>query len=264
MVAARFLSVAYVFLPAALVAVVPSTSANAADQNVIFTIDPSQSVFQYSTTGGTYGTFVPTVPGSDTTSVSGHFLVNFDTATDTPTSIQFIGGDGYYQQDGPMTVQSQPPGAIINWSGLSFDFNSPVLTGTNGVFPANTTTFDVLAGTETATHNNVNTVSTAAGFTDKVTAGQWTLTEVGGPGSGNWTLGVTGHYTEVTGSGPFGSTGTYTLNALSTAHFGATNVTNVAPDATQASVLGGRDSWWRDHQSQRQYQRRYVHGSADS
>ncbi|HVU90271.1 MAG TPA: PEP-CTERM sorting domain-containing protein [Pirellulales bacterium] len=239
MLAARFPSVTFALLAATLVALVPS-SACAANQDVVFTIDPSQSTFNYSTVGGIYGTYVPVSPGSDTTSVSGHFLVSFDPTTDTPTSIQFIGGDGYYQQDGSMTVKSQSPGVVVDYTGLSFDFSSPVLTSNNGVYQANTTTFDVLGGalTETFTDNS-SEVFPAQGYTDKVTAGQWTLAETGGPGSGDWTLSVSGHYTEPVGSGPRNSTGTFTLNAVSTAHFGTSNITTVAPDATQASVLGG-------------------------
>ena len=91
--------------------------------------------------------------------------MSFDTATDTPTSIQFIGGDGYYQQDGPMTVTSQSPGGIINYSGLSFDFSSPVLNSSNGVFQANTTTFNVLAGGLTETYTN----NTSAFFPPRLT-----------------------------------------------------------------------------------------------
>jgi len=255
------------FLLAVLLAVLVSQSwAGAADQDVVFTIDPTQSTFQYSTVGGIYGTYVPVSPGSDTSTVSGHFLVNFDPLTDTPTSIQFVGGDGYYQQDSPMIVQSASPGVIINYTGLSWDFSSPVLSGAAGVYPANTTGFNVLSGglTETFT-NNSSEFFPATPYQDTVTAGQWTLAESGGPGSGDWTLSISGHYTEPAGAGPRSSTGTFTLNAVSTAHFGMTNITSVAPNATQASVLGGRvDTRWRDDGLKRRHQRRHVHGPADS
>ncbi len=236
----RFSTVGCAFSAATMFALAVASSVRAADQDVIFTIDPTQSTFNYSTVGGEDGTYVPVSPGSDTTSVSGHFLVSFDPTTDTPTSIKFIGGDGYYQQNGPMIVQSQAPGVILNYSGLSFDFNSAVLTGNNGVFQADTTTFHVLSGGVTETYtNNSSAYFPAQGYTDHVTAGQWTLAEVGGPGSGDWTLSVSGHYTDPTGSGPRGSTATFSLDAVSTAHFGVTNTTTIAPDATEASVLGG-------------------------
>ncbi|HEY1599088.1 MAG TPA: PEP-CTERM sorting domain-containing protein [Pirellulales bacterium] len=216
------------------------SQAAAADQNVVFSIDPTQSTFQYSTVGGIYGTYGPVSPGSNVSSVSGHFLVSFDPLTDTPTNIRFVGGDGYYQQDTPMVVASTTPGVVINYTGLSFDFSSGTLTGSGGNFPANTTDFNVLSGglTETFT-NNTSEFFPATPYNDVVTAGQWTLAETGGAGSGDWTLSVSGHYTEPAGSGPRSSTGTFTLDALSTAHFGSTNIATVAPNATQASVLGG-------------------------
>jgi PEP-CTERM motif len=240
MIKIRLLPAVCCFLAAMSALLLPVSFARADDQQVVFTIDQSQSTFQYSTVGGIYGTYVPVSPGSDTSSVSGHFLVNFDPLTDNPTSIQFIGGNGYYQQDNPMVVRSVTPGVVINYTGLSWDFNSPVLTGTNGVYPANTTQFNVLAGglTETFTDNS-SEFFPAVPYQDHVTAGQWTLAETGGPGSGDWTLSVAGQYTEPAGSGPRSSTGTFTLNAVSTAHFGATNITTVLPTATQASVLGG-------------------------
>jgi hypothetical protein len=236
----RFARSTRLSLAAVVAVLLPAAFAFADNQQVVFTIEQNQSTFQYSTTGGMYGTYAPVSPGSDTTSVSGHFLVSFNPLTDNPTSIQFIGGDGYYQQDGPMIVQSVSPGVQINYSGLSWDFDSPVLSGTGGVYPANTTHFTVLGGglTETYTDNS-SAFFPATPYDADVTAGQWTLAETGGPGSGDWTLSVSGHYTEPDGEGPRGSTGTFTLNAVSTAHFGTSNVTTVAPTATQASVLGG-------------------------
>ena len=240
MIDIRSLRVGSVLLAAAVATLVPQPWALAADQDVVFTIDPTQSTFQYSTVGGIYGTYVPVSPGSDTSTVSGHFLVSFNPLTDTPTSIQFVGGDGYYQQDSPMIVKSASPGVTINYTGLSWDFSSPVLSGAGGVYPANTTGFNVLSGglTETFTDNS-SEFFPAVPYQDTVTAGQWTLAETGGPGSGDWTLNISGHYTEPAGSGPRSSTGTFTLNAVSAAHFGTTNITSVAPNATQASVLGG-------------------------
>ena len=240
MIALRNSRVAIAFGVTVLGVIGSAKLAWADNQQVVFTIDPTQSTFQYSTVGGTYGTYVPVSPGSDTTSVSGHFVVDFNPLTDTPTSIQFIGGDGYYQQDGPMTVKSQAPGLTVNYTGLSWDFDSPVLSGTGGVYAANTTHFTVLAGGLTETYtNNTSQNFPATPYDGLVTAGQWTLSETGGPGSGNWTLGVSGHYTEPAGEGPAGSTGTFTLNAVSTAHFGSSNVATVAPTATQVSALGG-------------------------
>ncbi len=150
------------------------------DEDVVFTIDPTQSTFAYSTVGGTYGTYPPVSPGSNVSSVSGHFLVSFDPLTDTPTSIQFIGGDGYYQQDTPMIVQSASPGVVIDNSGISWDFSSPVLTGSGGVYPANTTGFNVLGGgvTETFT-NNSSEFFPDAPYQGTITAGQWTLAQTG-------------------------------------------------------------------------------------
>ena len=229
----------------ALVAIVLLPSIAAADtENVVFTIDPSQSTLQYSTVAGIYGDYPPQSPGSDTSSVSGHFLVSFDPTNDTPTSIRFVGGDGYYQQESPMTLIGDthggalPPVAIA-YNNLSFDFNSPVLAGTGGVFPATTSTFTLLSGVLSENFSGSGEFFNETGYTDHITAGKWTLAETGGAGSGVWSLSIAGHYTEPAGIGPRSSTETFTLNAVSTAHFGTSNVTTVAPTATQASVLGG-------------------------
>ena len=61
----------------AAVSVVVVVSNRALAEPFVFTIDPTQSTLQYSTVGGTYSTYAPSSPGSDTSSVSGHFLVSF-------------------------------------------------------------------------------------------------------------------------------------------------------------------------------------------
>ena len=211
----------------------------AATQNVVFTINPATSNFHYQVAGGTYGAYVPLTPGSDSTTVSGHFLVKFDPLADTATSVQFVGGDGYYQADANIAMKSDPPGLNVKYSDLSWDFNSPVLSGVGGVFPASTTNFKVLSGVLTESFTGQNPHDShfdETGYTDHVTAGTWTLTQ-SAPSSGDWTLSVSGYY--VPSNGPQGATEKFSLSAVSTAHFGAANITTLAPTDTHADVLGG-------------------------
>ncbi len=220
-----------------LVALIAAQRALAADQNVVFTIDPTVSTLNVTASGGGYGTFTPTFPGSNTTFVDGHFLVNFDTSNDTPTSINFVGGDGFYEQKSPVTLQTS--NYQFSYSNLSWDFSTPTpISGSNGDFPATTSKFTLWSGTLTEKDNQGNSSSgDESGFSDKITTGTWTLKE-SAPGSGDWSLAINGTY--VNGSASSSSVQqVFTLSASSTAHFGAANVTSVAPTDTHADVLGG-------------------------
>ena len=226
---------------ATILIVVWMASIASAVENVVFTIDTASSSFSYSGSNSVYGDYVPQSPGSDVSSVTGHFLVSFDPTTDSPTSIQFIGNDGFYEQTTPLAMTTSTPGVAFNYSGLSWDFNSPVLTGSGGSFSAATTNFDVVAGTFNATYSNsTSTSSPVAPYADHVTAGTWQLTELGA-GTGNWQLSISGSYSTTLGlQSPYGSgPETFALNATSSAHFGADNIAMVAPTDTSASVLGG-------------------------
>ena len=108
---ARPRSIRFVWLSTLLVApafFLAERTAHAED--VILTIDSSQSNETWSGIDNTYGVVQPQSNGSLTTAVEGHFVVDFDPTTDTPTSIQFIGNnnDGYFQLDN--NNQSFAPG----------------------------------------------------------------------------------------------------------------------------------------------------------
>jgi hypothetical protein len=152
--------------------------------------------------------------------------------------MQFIGNNGFYQQTSPIVMQSTTPGVQFSYVGLNWSFSSPVLTSANGIFNASTSNFTLLGGllTENLSNGSVLTFP-EAGPTNTVTAGTWTLQQ-SSPGSGNWTLTTAGNYSD-TGAGPRGANDTFTLNSVSTAHFGASNVASVTPSQTAASVLGG-------------------------
>ncbi len=224
-----------------LTALLMASVASAATQNVVFTINPAGSNFSYSGTNNVYGSYVPQSPGSDMSSVTGHFVVNFDPTTNSPTSIQLIGNDGYYEQTTPLAVQTATPGIVYDYSGLSWDFSSPVLNGVGGSFAADTTNFNVAAGTLNASFSDGTSGSSpVAPYANHVTAGTWQLTEVGA-GTGNWQLSIAGHFTTSLGwKAPYGNgEHTFTLNATSTAHFGADNIATLSPADVVASVLGG-------------------------
>ncbi|MBI2827103.1 MAG: PEP-CTERM sorting domain-containing protein [Planctomycetia bacterium] len=206
-------------------------------RDVVFTINQAQSSFNYSATGGVYAPYQPTLPGSDTSSVSGHFLVRFDPLADTATSLQLLGGDGYYQQDSDLLYRAVSGVFAIKYSNLSWDFSSGVLSGSGGTFPATTTSFKVLSGALTEIFlQPPNATFDETGYTGQVTSGTWTLTQTA-PGSGDWTLGISGYY--VPSSGPQGASEKFTLNAVATAHFGTDNIATLAPNDTTADVLGG-------------------------
>ena len=60
--------------------------AQAQPDQVIFTVDPTQSVVTVTGKDNKYGAFGPASTLS--TPVSGHFVVDFDPSTDTPSSIE--------------------------------------------------------------------------------------------------------------------------------------------------------------------------------
>ncbi|HEY1599363.1 MAG TPA: PEP-CTERM sorting domain-containing protein [Pirellulales bacterium] len=226
---------------AGVLVVLPS-AAMADTENVVFTIDPTQSTINLSGNSNNYGNFVPIAPGSDTSSVDGHFLVAFDPLTNTPSTIQFVPNDGYYEQNTSMDLALPGAGVVAGYAGLSWDFNSAPLTGSNGVYTATTTSFTVLTGGYHYTiASSGQTISGSdVGVTDPLSAGTWTLSQ-SPANSGNWTLGLSAQYTSGLDGGATFGTGTelFKLNAVSTAQFGTGNVATVAPTDTQASALGG-------------------------
>ncbi len=228
---------------------------------MIFTIDPSQSSETFSGVDNTYGAIGPS--NTLSASVSGHFLVNFDTSTDTPSSIQFEGASGgFYTLATPYTlspgVGGTGPAAPANLGGsagavsfalrnLAYDFNSSAVTPTNSTgstttYSANNTSYQVLSGAFDYVNGNAGTVP-ETGATGPLTGGTWTLTDSPAH-SGNWTLSLTNgtvpvpyNFTSVGGtSGSLTATG----NVVATAQYTAANNTASVPaSASTASALGG-------------------------
>ncbi len=64
--------------------------------DIIFTIQPG-SHEDIISVDDVYGAHEEQSPGSMTAPLTGHFLTRFDPSSGNPTSIQFVGGDGYYQ-----------------------------------------------------------------------------------------------------------------------------------------------------------------------
>jgi hypothetical protein len=232
---------------------------NASAADVIFTIDASQSTFSYAATDPGHGAHVEQSPGSLSTPLTGHFLVRFDPFSGTPSTLEFAGGHGYFQPQSPHTASPGPGGgaaAPANAAGktsggelvwairdIVWDFHTPTpLAGSGGVFPATETYFDVLSGLVDAQTPSGFDSDPYAPFTDHLTGGTWTISEASA-GSGEWTLGFSGHYTYEYHLGNVDpiEVGDFTASAVvvSTAQYGAENVSDVPDAATSAEALGG-------------------------
>src|SRR5262249_9654673 len=103
-------------------------------EDVVFTIDPTQST---DSTSGTNGSGVGSYSSSP---ITGNFIVNFDPSTATPTSLKSVGDGtanfGYFQTSSTLTGQSAD--AAVQWqiNNLSWTFASDVLNATSpGVYP---------------------------------------------------------------------------------------------------------------------------------
>ena len=125
---------------------------------------------------------------------------------------------------------------------LVWDFSSPVINGTSGVFPGTTTSFGVASGGIAYAYPPASPqFATYVGSTGSLTAGTWTLTQ-SQPGSGNWTLSMNGSYTYSYNSGVTTGSLTATGNIIASAQFGAANLTTVPTPISgpvEAQVLGG-------------------------
>ena len=255
-----------------LAVVVPCGTAAAADQNVIFTIDSSQSTENWSGLDNTYGPYSAQSTGSLSAPVEGHFVVAFDPTNDTPSTIQFLSNsahnDGYFQLDNS-TQSAQPFGTPANEAAtagansqfairnLTWAFSSPAITSTSSVGTSTTyggtsTSFFVTKGGIDFTTSNGPASSSYVGSTGSLTGGTWTLAE-SAAGSGNWTLTLNGHYDYTYNTGSGGTTGSLSASGVvvSTAHFAvgtpnsnvsAGSVATVPQPTTggvEAQVLGG-------------------------
>src|SRR5262245_36261173 len=171
---------------------------------IILSVDPSQSQINLSATDSLFGSSVPQAVGSDTTRVSGHFLVDFDAlSAGGPPSIQFIpnhgssaydttGGGANFQPGGqPVNFALQNSGgtATLALRQLSWDWQSGALPlNSSGQFASNGMQFKVLSGSEDVSNSNLGTRSfNATGFTGSLSSGTSTLVQ-GLPGA--WQLSI--------------------------------------------------------------------------
>jgi hypothetical protein len=229
------------------IVLVAAWAASARGIEVVFTIDPTQSAHDLAaedtSPGNPHGVYVPTSPGSMSTTLSGNFVVDFDPTTDTPTSLSFKGGQGYFRFDSALSAHTVDGQLTIDFTPVIWDFDGTVAKA-GGVFPATQNTFTLLGGALTRTINTAqypgaSITTDFVGGTPPATpdGGHWTIEK---SGAGDWTLSlVDGLY--LSGYGAYGTSGsmTHSVHAIATAHYGPDNSAAVAPDAPGADALGG-------------------------
>ncbi|HTM53317.1 MAG TPA: PEP-CTERM sorting domain-containing protein [Pirellulales bacterium] len=213
---------------------------------VVFTIDPAQSGHDLSAVDTSsvdpHGTYVPTSPGSMSTTLSGNFVVDFDPTTNTPTSLSFKGGQGYFRFNSSLSAHTADGQLTIDFTPVTWDFDDTV-TKTGGVFPAIQNTFTLLGGSLTRTihtaqfPNSSITTTFSGGAPATPNGGQWSIANTG---AGDWTLSLVGGLYQST-YGAFGTSGsmTHSVHAVATAHYGVGNAAAVPPAAPGADALGG-------------------------
>jgi hypothetical protein len=212
-------------------------------EQIIFTIQGESSITWSGAVGPIFGSgdlsIVPQSPGSLTAGVSGHFLVDFDSSTNTPASLSFIGGHGFYELD---SLQSAPlngggplaPANVAGKSGneafvfavrdLSWDlFTNTAIDRAGSVYPANTTYFTILNG---SFDSNVGS-ETYTGASNNIDSGDWTLTE----SNGEWTLSADVSYTYGDADIEF----TANTHIVSKAQFSPANVVDDVPSQVGAT-----------------------------
>lgn len=213
---------------------------------VVFTIDPAQSGHDLSAIDTSavdpHGPYVATSTGSMSTTLSGNFVVDFDPTTNTPTSLSFKGGQGYFRFDSGLSAHTADEQLTIDFTPVTWDFDGTA-TMTGGVFPATQNTFELLGGSMTRTihtaqfPNSSITTNFAGGAPATPNGGHWTIAK---SGTGDWALSlVDGLYQSTYGA--FGTSGsmTHSVHAIATAYYGPENAAAVAPAAPSADALGG-------------------------
>jgi PEP-CTERM motif len=253
---------------AAVLALVTAVTSPVRAEQVIFAVNDTLSAIGISYTDSLYGAAVAQAPGSDTTPIQGHFLVEFDPSSGDPTTIQFLFGHGFLRfTDTIANAAPGPPGdpfgtapanLALELPGTSakaaqrnttWDWQSGPIVKSGGVFDATQTNFFILSGTGDTVddhgvydHVDITGNPNDPGDFTPLTGGSWTLVE-SAPGSESWTLtgaivvadsnsanhGDHVHMTTTTYSGPL----------VATAQFGAGNVDPVSAGETSGSVLGG-------------------------
>ncbi len=261
----------YGWLPATMMAVsLMAGPAPVMAEQVIFTIDPSQTSLTTAPTDNVLGAFQPQSPGSLTDTASGHFLVSFDPLSNSPATIQLLGTNNGYPNNGyfeyassnsglpgaapglslstpdPANIAGKTVGGEIQFAyrNVVWDFSSGPITGTGTSFP-DATSFNVKQGYSDAIVNGVASRGSLVGL-NNLTTGTWTLSQ-SGLGSGAWTLSLdeTFDYTYNTGAATsprYAGTVHEFGHIVSTAQFGTANVATVPPpmgSPVQAQALGG-------------------------
>lgn len=211
-------------------------------EQVIFTIDANQSSISWSGFFSGLGSYVGQYPGSLSAPVHGHFLVDFDPTSGIPSTLEFVGGHGYYEAESPhiglpgpapANALGQSSSGALVWAirDLVWDFSSAPISGSSGVFQANQTSYTVLSG---RVESNLAGVDDWTGSSSSMTSGTWTISE-SSPGSGAWTL-VNDAYKTI--GDPTNSL-TATSHVVAMAQYSAANIDNVADGAVSAEALGG-------------------------
>jgi hypothetical protein len=231
-----------------------------AQNDVIMSVDTSNTAITLQGVDSVFGTGVAQVAGSDTTSVTGHFLVQFDAVNPGgPTSVRFVPGDGssaYNNTAGGVNLQPLNQPANFGLQGSSGTFGVSQLAARNlswdwqtgatpvdpsGQFGSSALQFTVLSGVEQSNNGNSGSRSfNIAGFTDHLSSGTSSLVK---SGSDLWTLNLNFSYSNtqsIFGIAPETTTLTYGGTIRATAHYSASNVAAVIPATNpMVSVLGG-------------------------
>ncbi len=187
------------------------TSVRADVQQVVFTIDSSQSSMTW---GGSLNgsTFQQQAAGSLVAPLSGHFVVSFDPLNSAPADIQFVPTGGFYAagntgnwipDDSGNTAVSEPAnfggitanGLTVAVRDLDWDFftDTPISptssTASSSSYDAAQTSFNVLSGGMVGYIPFFGPQALDfTGSVDHLTSGSWTMTETS---PGNWSLDLT-------------------------------------------------------------------------
>lgn len=237
-----------------------SIQAVASAEQVVFTIDPGLSNYAITAVDSVHGALVPQGAGAGETSVAGHFLVDFDPLSGTPTSLTFVANHGFIDLavsgnwlPGPGGVGGAAPADIglatpsgnVKFAArnLAWDWTSgSVAIGAGGSFDETQVGYTVLSGSGDFVHPDV-----APGYGSiPYTGASGTLEEAGTAtlietSPGVWTLTMAGDVTTNYNTDTLSNQGTiiYSAHTVATAQFGSNNVDDVAPAETMADALGG-------------------------
>ncbi len=223
---------------------------------VILSVDEAQSSMTLTLSDPMFGSWTAQIPGSDITSVSGHFLVQFDPfQAGGPAGLQYLGGHGYLAfgsaaggaplgpWGAPANFGLKTPGNEfeLSFQNTIWDWFSDELPLVAGAFDSNNLGFQVLQGSYSGQSPAVvppaPPTEDFTGFSDYLNGGGSTTLVETTPGSGEWVLNSQVSYTVGLAND---ITATFSGTIVSRAQYGAANVRMVDPAvAPRADVLGG-------------------------